>query len=68
MHVTVDALGNPFRFTLTAGQCHDITQAETLIAGLEGEYVIADEAYDADPFRETIRASGGARHTVTFET
>ena len=28
----VDALGNPLAFTLTAGQVHDITQAETLTA------------------------------------
>ena len=58
IHVNVDALGNPVRFTLTAGQCHDITQAEALIAGYESEYVIADKSYDADHFRQTIRASG----------
>jgi transposase len=58
IHVNVDALGNPVRFTLTAGQCHDITQAEALIAGYESEYVIADKSYDADHFRQTISASG----------
>ena len=58
IHVNVDALGNPLRFTLTAGQCHDITQAEALIAGYESEYVIADTSYDADAFRQTIRDSG----------
>jgi transposase len=35
IHISVDALGNPLRFRLTAGQRHDITQAEPLIA----EYV-----------------------------
>jgi len=35
-----------------------LLRGETLIAGFEGEYVIADKAYDADPFRETIKASG----------
>ena len=26
IHVVVDGLGNPLRFTLTAGQVHDVTQ------------------------------------------
>ncbi len=29
--MSVDALGNPLRFQLTAGQAHDITQAEALL-------------------------------------
>lgn len=58
IHVNVDALGNPLRFALTGGQRHDITQAETLLAGYEGEYVIADMSYDADPFRQVILHSG----------
>lgn len=58
IHVNVDALGNPLRFTLTGGQSHDITQSEALIAGYEGEYVIADKSYDADAFRQTIKDSG----------
>ena len=41
--MSVDGLGNPLRFTLTAGQRHDITQAEELISGYKGEYVIADK-------------------------
>ena len=40
--MSVDALGNPLRFTLTGGQAHDITQAYELIDGIESEYVIAD--------------------------
>jgi transposase len=50
IHVTVDALGNPLRFTLTAGQRHDITQAKALLAGLDSDFVIADRGYDADDF------------------
>jgi len=38
IHGNVDALGNPLRFTLTGGQCHDITQAEALIAGYYAEF------------------------------
>ena len=40
--MSVDALGNPLRFTLTGGQAHDITQADELIDGIESDYVIAD--------------------------
>lgn len=58
IHVNVDALGNPLRFTLTGGQRHDITQADTLVADYKAEFVIADKSYDADDFRRTIRESG----------
>ena len=50
----------PVRFTLTAGQRHDITQGPTLIAGHTCEYVIADAAYDSDTFRAEITAQGAA--------
>ena len=58
MHVSVDALGNPLRFTLTGGQAHDITQAYELIDGIESEYVIADRGYDSQRFREHIVEMG----------
>ena len=38
------------RFILTAGQRHDITQAEALTNEFESEYVIADRSFDADDF------------------
>lgn len=56
IHINVDALGNPLRLILTAGQRHDITQAEPLIAGYKGKQVIADKSYDADSFRLAIKA------------
>ena len=52
--MTVDGLGNPLRFILTGGQEHDATQAERLIAGYAGEYVIADKGYDSQGFRQHI--------------
>ena len=58
VHVSVDGLGNPLRFTLTAGQKHDITQADELISGYEGEYVIADKAYDSNEFLRRISDRG----------
>ena len=46
------------RFTLTAVQVHDVTQAEALISGIESEYVIADRAYDSRQFCESIIGNG----------
>ena len=53
-----DALGRPLRFIITPGQSGDITQAETLIEGFAGEYVIADRAYDGWALRQAIEATG----------
>ena len=58
IHIAVDALGNPLRYVLTAGQCSDIKQAETLVAGYKSDYVIADRSYDANAFLEIIESSG----------
>ena len=35
-----------------------MSEAETLIAELSPEYVVADKGYDSDPFREQIRRQG----------
>ncbi len=56
--MSVDALGNPLRFTLTGGQRHDITQAQALIADYLSEYVIADKGYDSDDFLQMVLAGG----------
>ena len=50
IHAVVDALGNPLALSLTGGQAHDITQAETLIAQVEPDAVLADKGYDSDSF------------------
>ena len=50
IHLAVDALGNPLRSILTAGQDSDIIQAPALIEGLDPDMVIADKAYDANDF------------------
>ena len=42
----------------TAGQRHDITQAEGVIAGYAGEHVLADKGYDAREFRRHILELG----------
>ena len=39
---------------LTAGQAHDIGQAEELISGFRFENLLADKGYDSDRFRARI--------------
>ncbi len=56
IHAAVDALGNPVRFILTAGQYSEIRQADALIEGFSTDYVIADKGYDADLFIEVIES------------
>ena len=56
IHVIVDALGNPLALSLTGGQVHDITQAETLIAQVEPEAVLADKGYDSDGFIASLES------------
>lgn len=58
IHAGVDGLGNPLRFRLTAGQRHDITQAEALLADDQADYVIADKSYDDDDFIRLIQSRG----------
>jgi transposase len=57
IHVAVDALGNPVRLLLTAGQTSEYTQAEALIAGFAPGYVLADKGYGSDQFVSAITAS-----------
>ena len=58
LHAAVSEAFLPLRFTLTAGQRHDITQAPALMAGYICETVIADAAYDSDAFRAEIVHQG----------
>ena len=50
IHALVDALGNPVEVMLSAGQDHDLTCAEPLIEAVDPGALIADKAFDADPF------------------
>ena len=58
IHALVEGLGNPARWSLTAGQTHDITQAQALLEGLEFGVLVADTAYDANALLERIEGSG----------
>ena len=52
----VDALGNPVEVMLSPGQDHDLTCAEPLIEAVDPGALIADKAFDADPFVGALNA------------
>jgi transposase len=56
--VLSDGLGNPLRFKLSAGQRHDLTQAEALMSGQSAQRVIADRSYDANWFIKLLEVQG----------
>ena len=58
LHVAVDALGNPLRVILSAGQIADIDYAAKTVEHLPAHAVIADKGYDADHFVTLIESSG----------
>jgi transposase len=58
IHIAVDALGNPLRLLLTAGQRHDSPQALRLIENFEPQALIADKGYDSDHLIESVTAKG----------
>lgn len=59
LHAVTDARGRPLSFFMTAGQVSDYTGAAALIGNLAAaEWLIADRGFDADWFREALKASG----------
>ncbi len=58
VHACVDALGNPIRLILTAGQVADVTQGAALVEAIPTSAVIADKGYDSDALVDIIEASG----------
>lgn len=58
IHAKVDALGNPLKFIITSGQTSDVTQAEALLIGDSGSYVIGDKGYDSSSVRNVIKMKG----------
>ncbi len=57
-HAAVDALGNPARIMLSAGQVADIDQATALIEDQPAGFIVADQEYDSDAFVAAITAQG----------
>ena len=58
IHIAVDALGNPLRLILTAGERHDSPLAAALIEGYEPQVLIADKGYDSDALIKALIAKG----------
>lgn len=58
LHALCDALGNPLRLILTAGQVADCSQAELLLTGITAENVLGDKGYDSDATVDFITQSG----------
>lgn len=54
----MDALGNPLRVILSAGQIADIEQAAALIKDQQAAFIVADKGYDSNAFVEMIAAQG----------
>ena len=46
IYAVCDAMGNPLRFVLTAGQRHDSKPVPELLGGLQAKALLADKAYD----------------------
>jgi transposase len=59
IHALVDANGLPIHLKLTEGQAHDGRSAATMLEGLgEGQFLLADSAYDSDALRQRLREQG----------
>jgi len=59
LHAACDALGNPIRFFITAGQRSDYIKALDLIDGMIMDFLIADKGYDADYMCDAAKRVGG---------
>lgn len=54
-----DANGRPLRFLMSAGQVSDYTGAAALVSDLpKTQWLLADQGYDADRFRDALRKKG----------
>ena len=58
IHTVCDALGNPLRFVLTAGQRHDSKPVPELLYGLAAKALLANKAYDSDKIVQSAQAQG----------
>ncbi|CAN5461109.1 hypothetical protein BH10PSE16_BH10PSE16_43170 [soil metagenome] len=58
IHAVCDALGNPLRFVLTAGQRHGSKPVPELLDGLQAKALLADKAYDTDKIVQAAQECG----------
>lgn len=65
IHLACDALGHPVWLPAGPGRQGDVFRAAELIEGLDCDFVIADRAYDAEHFHDTILDAGGSARDPT---
>lgn len=58
VHAICDAYGLPINFILTGGQVAECKQAIPLLENISSEAVLGDKAYDANEFRDWLKARG----------
>ena len=58
VHAAVDALGNPVRILITAGQASEYGQVNDLLENLDYQYLLADKGYDSDKVVQKVVESG----------
>lgn len=58
LHAVVDALGNPVRLALSAGQTHEMRLASAMLEGIQDAYVIGDRAYSSSALVAELEARG----------
>jgi transposase len=58
VHCAADAKGRPIDLRITAGNVHDVEEAEALIRGKETKYVLGDKGYDAVRVDKAIESIG----------
>ena len=62
VHMLTDAHGNPATFEITAGNIHDVSVGEKLIANSEAENIIGNKGYDSEPLRDAVLDRGALPH------
>lgn len=58
IHTKVDALRNPLKIIITAGQRSDITQVDALLKDVVNVYVLGDKGYDSKALRAMLVDQG----------
>ena len=58
IHALCDALGNPLRFKLTAGNISDTGELLGLVEGVACSEILADKAYDSNEIVEALNIRG----------
>ncbi|APD50962.1 IS5 family transposase [Francisella hispaniensis] len=58
IHTLTDALGNPVKFMLTAGNVHDIVPSLELLDGIKNAHILADKAYFSEENIKILAENG----------